>query len=99
MSYALIGKRVKVHLYDRQGIAIGAIEGTVSDFSPRVMVSLKNEMVDGKVKSTAMYKDLVLVTGIKDFQSPHLPPDSPGEGWFAVQDLVVLDEGPALSTN
>ena len=80
MSYSLIGKRVRVHLYDRQGIMLGVLEGTVSDFSAKVDVG-------GGIK-----KDLVYVTNIEGYQSPHLQEDAAGEGWFAVQDVVVVDQ-------
>jgi len=76
--YDLIGKRVRVHLWDARGILIGSVEGTVSDVS-------KGVDVGGGQK-----RDLVLVTGIEGYESPHLK--EAGEGWFAIQDIEVLDE-------
>lgn len=76
MGYHLIGKRVRVHLYDSSGKMVGTAEGTVSDFSAGVEVA------------KGMRKDLVFITGM-EYKSPHL--EEEGEGWFAVQDVVVLD--------
>jgi hypothetical protein len=81
--YELIGKRVRVHLYTRQGIAVGTVEGRVADFAPRVEVS------------AGMFKDLVYVVDITT-GDPDVPyRNSAGEqneSWFAVQDIEVLDE-------
>ena len=76
--YHLIGKRVRVHLWDAQGALIGTVEGNVSDVS-------KGVDVGGGQK-----RDLVLVTGIEGYTSPHLK--EAGEGWFAVQDVEVVEE-------
>ncbi len=83
MSYAYIGKRVRVHLYDRGGSMVGSLEGTVSDFSAKVDVG-------GGLK-----KDLVYVTGITGYKSPHIQEE--GEGWFAVQDIVPIEERPFIA--
>lgn len=76
--YHLIGKRVRVHLWDARGALIGTIEGTVSDVSQGVDIGRGQK------------RDLVLVSGIEGYESPHLK--DAGEGWFAVQDIKVLDE-------
>jgi hypothetical protein len=76
MGYHLIGKRVRVHLYDREGRMIGTAEGRVADFSAAV------ELGHGRKR------DLVWVVEM-DYKSPHL--EEAGEGWFAVQDVVALD--------
>lgn len=98
-NYALVGKRVRVHLYDRAGRAVGSIEGRVADVSARVPV--------GKDPSTGkdIVKDLAYVVDIeplKDAEGNPVPyKNSAGtenEGWFAVQDLIVLD-GPVAFQN
>ncbi|HEX7069706.1 MAG TPA: hypothetical protein VF190_02825 [Rhodothermales bacterium] len=76
--YHLIGKRVRVHLWDARGTIIGSVEGTVSDVS-------KGVDIGGGQK-----RDLVLVTGIEGYTSPHLKEE--GEGWFAVQDVEVIGD-------
>lgn len=77
--YHLIGKRVRVHLWDAKGLIVGTVEGIVSDVSKGVDVG------GGRTR------DLVLVTGIEGYESPHLK--EAGEGWFAVQDVEVLEDG------
>ena len=89
--YNLIGKRVRVHLYTREGIAVGTVEGRVADYTPRVEVS------------PGMHKDLVYVVDITT-GDPEVPyRNSAGEqneSWFAVQDIEVLDdERPRLFSN
>lgn len=79
--YHLIGKRARVHLWDASGTIIGTVEGIISDVSRGVDVG-------GGQK-----RDLVLVTGIEGYESPHLK--EAGEGWFAVQDVEVLEDGAA----
>ena len=81
--YDLIGKRVRIHLYDRNGRVLGTLEGRVADFAPDV------EVADG------MKKDLVYVVDIET-GDPDVPyQNSAGdenESWFAVQDVEVIDE-------
>lgn len=81
--YDLIGKRVRIHLYDRGGQALGTLEGRVADFASAV------EVADG------MKKDLVYVVDIET-GDPEVPyKNSTGEeneSWFAVQDVEVIDE-------
>ena len=88
--YSLIGKRVRVHLYSRDGLVVGAVTGRVADFAPRVEVS------------AGMTKDLVFVVDIET-GDPEVPyRNSSGgenESWFAVQDVEVIDDGPRLFPN
>lgn len=107
-DYGLIGKRVRVHLYDRQGRLLGAIEGRVADVAEKVDVALR--------EGEEILKDLAYVVDIAPVQGPAGPDGTPeevpytssagteGEGWFAVQDLQVLDApdgglAPPLSPN
>jgi hypothetical protein len=89
--YHLIGKQVRVHLYSRDGIAVGSVTGRVADVAESV------EVAEG------MMKDLVFVVDI-DTGDPEAPYKNSagmeGESWFAVQDIEVIDEeGPRLFTN
>ena len=80
--YELIGKQVRVHLYTAQGIALGTIRGRVAD------VAAKVEVVPG------MNKDLVYVVDIKGPAGDTTYVSSSGvenEGWFAVQDLEIVE--------
>lgn len=89
--YHFIGKQVRVHLYNRDGIAVRSITGRVADVAESV------EVADG------MKKDLVFVVDI-DTGDPEAPYKNSagmeGESWFAVQDVEVIDEeGPRLFSN
>ena len=89
--YHLVGKRVRVHLYTRDGITVGTVEGRVADFAPKVEVS------------PGMNKDLVYVVDIET-GDPEVPyKNSSGtenESWFAVQDVEVVDDAqPRLFSN
>lgn len=78
-----LGDRVRVHLYTREGLLIGSIEGTVSDFSPNTEVA------------PGVRKNLVWVTGIEGYERPNdLGQSEPAdEGWFADTDLEKIEEG------
>ena len=81
--YDLIGKRVMVHLYTREGITLGTLKGRVADVAEAVEVA------------PGMKKDLAYVIDIEtgDPEVPYL--NSSGmenEGWLAVQDIEVMDE-------
>lgn len=98
--YALIGKRVRVHLYDHQGRLLGALTGRVADVAQKVPV--------GKdAAGREITKDLAYVVDIEPLRAPdgtEVPYTSSagteGEGWFALQDLqLVGDEGSAFSFN
>ena len=82
MSYDLIGKRVRVHLYDHGGRLLGTIEGRVADVAAAV------EVAPGMKKDLAYVVDIVS----PDPETPYR--NSAGEqneSWFAVQDLEVVD--------
>lgn len=89
--YHYLGKQVRVHLYSREGIAVGSITGRVADVAEAVEVS------------PGMKKDLVLVVDI-DTGDPEQPYKNSagmeGESWFAVQDLELVEEDtPRLFSN
>jgi hypothetical protein len=89
--YHLIGKKVCVHLYSREGISLGTVEGRVADFAGGVEVAKD------------MQKDLVYVVDITT-GDPDVPYRSSAgeecESWFAVQDVeVVTEDGPRLFSN
>lgn len=98
--YDLVGKRVRVHLYTREGRLLGAVEGRVADASAGVVVGR-----DGAGREVR--KDLVYVVDIEPGRGPDGEPvpyqnsaGGEGEGWFAVHDVEVVDgDGPALSSN
>jgi hypothetical protein len=77
------GDRVRVHLYTREGLLIGSIEGTASDFSPNTEVA------------PGVRKNLIWVTGIEGYERPNeLGQSEPAdEGWFADTDVEKIDEG------
>ena len=99
-DYSLVGRRVRVHLYTRDGVVLGAIEGRVADVSPQVTVGKDAQGRDIK-------KDLVYVVDIAPGTGPDGEPvpyansaGGEGEGWFAVQDVTPIDgAGPALFAN
>lgn len=89
MSYDLVGKQVRVHLYDRAGYLLGSIEGRVADIARDVEVA------------KGMRKDLAYIVDIKAGDTPYR--NSAGEeneGWFAIQDLEIIShEQPHLFSN
>ncbi len=92
-DYSLVGKRVRVHLYTHDGFLIRAIEGRVADVSPRVTVGQDAEGKD-------IVKDLVYVVDVEPGQDAEGNPvpftnsaGAEGEGWFAVQDVTVIEDG------
>jgi len=81
--YHFIGKQVRVHLYSREGIAVGSITGRVADIAKAI------EVADG------MKKDLVFVVDIQTGDPEHPYKNSAGlegESWFAVQDIEIITE-------
>ena len=85
-----LGDRVRVHLYTREGVLLGAIEGTVSDFAPNTEVA------------PGVRKNLVYVTRIEGYERPNdvgeLQPAD--EGWFADTDIEKIEEDrPRLFSN
>jgi hypothetical protein len=99
LNYGLVGKRVRVHLYDHGGRMLGALEGRVADVAADVPV--------GKdAAGTEIKKDLAYVVDIEPLKGEDgedVPfknsAGSEGEGWFAVQDLTVVEDGPRFSAN
>jgi hypothetical protein len=84
------GDRVRVHLYTREGLLLGSIEGTVSDFSPNTEVA------------PGVRKNLVWVTNIEGYERPNElgEPEAADEGWFADTDIEKIDEDrPRLFSN
>ena len=89
--YDFIGKRVRVHLYNRDGITLGSLMGRVADVAEAVQVA------------PGMKKDLAYVIDIET-GNPDVPYLSSSgmenEGWFAIQDIeVVDDEKPRFFSN
>ncbi|MEM1054340.1 MAG: hypothetical protein AAGI52_02345 [Bacteroidota bacterium] len=104
-NYHLVGKTVRVHLYTREGHLLGALSGRVADAAAGVPVG--TDAAGKEIK-----KDLVYVVDIEPLQGPPGPDGEPGEpvpytnsagteneGWFAVQDVTVVDDGPPLMAN
>jgi hypothetical protein len=102
-SYALVGKRVRVHLYTREGLALGTLEGRVADVAAAVPVG--HDASGAPIK-----KDLAYVIDIEPLPGPDGEPTpytnsagAEGEGWFAVQDITPVPDvnfpGGALSFN
>lgn len=88
-DYSLVGKRVRVHLYDRMGQILGVIVGRVADVAADVPVG---KDAAGK----EIRKDLAYVVDIES-GDPEVPykntAGEENEGWFAVQDIQVIKEG------
>ncbi|MDX1421408.1 MAG: hypothetical protein R3181_15690 [Rubricoccaceae bacterium] len=99
-DYQLLGKRVRVHLYAREGVLLGSIEGRVADVSRGVVVG--RDAAGKEIK-----KDLVYVVDITPGRNEDGEPvpytnsaGTEGEGWFAVQDVTVVeDDAPPLFAN
>jgi hypothetical protein len=98
-NYDLVGKRVRVHLYDRAGRLLGTLEGRVADVSMRVPVGKDASGVE-------MKKDLAYVVDIVPLENPDGEPiayknsaGTEGEGWFAIQDLTALSDEPRFPLN
>lgn len=87
-DYSIVGKRVRVHLYDRMGQVLGVIIGRVADVASDVPVG---KDAAGK----EIRKDLAYVIDIES-GNPEVPyRNSAGdqnEGWFAVQDIQVIED-------
>lgn len=91
-DYSLVGKRVRAHLYTRTGILLGTLVGRVADVAADVPVG--QDSAGNEMKKNLAY--LVDIEPGKDADGNPVPyKNSAGtenEGWFAVQDIEVLDE-------
>jgi len=91
--YSLIGKRVRVLLYDRSGRALGALEGRVADVSEKVPVG-RNPATGSEILKDLAY--VIDIEPLRDADGQAVPyTNSAGtenEGWFAVQDLTPIEE-------
>ncbi|MFN3597468.1 MAG: hypothetical protein ACK41D_09395 [Rubricoccaceae bacterium] len=102
-NYALVGKRVRVHLYTREGLALGTLEGRVADVAAAVPVGRTPEGAEIR-KDLAYVVDILPLRGPDGEETPYRnSAGTEGEGWFALQDLTVLDsplgDRPGLSLN
>jgi hypothetical protein len=97
-NYSLIGKRARVQLYDRLGRLLGAIEGRVADVTRQVPVG-RDPKTGKEIKKDLAY--LVDIEPLRDEEGNAVPytnsAGSDGEGWFAVQDLTVVDRDVFLN--
>ena len=77
-----LGDRVRVYLYNHQGLLLGTVEGVASDFAPNTEVR------------PGMRKNLIWVTQISDYERPNDlgQPQSADEGWFADTDVEKIEE-------
>jgi len=82
--YDLVGKQVRVHLYTNDGVVIGSITGRVSDVAPKVEVAI------GMKKDLALVVDIEVAGGEGNTYTNSGGVDD--EGWFAIQDIEVLDD-------
>ncbi|MXW14518.1 MAG: hypothetical protein F4120_07805 [Rhodothermaceae bacterium] len=82
--YHLMGKRVRVHLYTRDGIMIGAITGRVADVDSEV------EVAPGMKKDLAYVVDIEVLEGESTTYKNSSGMEN--EGWFAIQDLQIIEE-------
>ena len=99
-DYSLIGKRVRVQLYDRLGRLLGALEGRVADVTSQVPVG-KDPKTGNEIKKDLAY--LIDIEPLRDEEGNEVPyKNSAGtenEGWFAVQDLVPVESETGLVLN
>ncbi|MCY3630400.1 MAG: hypothetical protein OXI05_00485 [Bacteroidota bacterium] len=79
-----MGKRVRVHLYTRDGIMIGAITGRVADVASEV------EVAPGMKKDLAYVVDIEVLEGESTTYKNSSGMEN--EGWFAIQDLQIIEE-------
>ncbi|MXZ17131.1 MAG: hypothetical protein F4069_02635 [Rhodothermaceae bacterium] len=82
--YHLMGKRVRVHLYTRDGIMIGAITGRVADVASEV------EVAPGMKKDLAYVVDIEVLEGESTTYKNSSGMEN--ERWFAIQDLQIIEE-------
>lgn len=98
-DYSLVGKRVRVQLYDRSGLLLGAVEGRVADVAPQVPVG--RDAAGNEIRKDLAY--LVDIEPLRNAEGEEIPyknsAGTEGEGWFAVQDLVIVEGGNVLFLN
>jgi hypothetical protein len=90
--YRFVGKRARVHLYTREGILLGVIEGRVADVAKAVPVGQDDQGREIK-------KDLAYLVDIEPGKNEEgetvaykNTAGTENEGWFALQDLQVIDD-------
>lgn len=95
--YQFVGKRGRVHLYTREGILLGVIEGRIADVAKAVPVGQDEQGREIK-------KDLAYLVDIEPGKDENGEPvayknsaGSENEGWFALQDIQVVDEHDPLT--
>jgi hypothetical protein len=95
--YQFVGKRGRVHLYTREGILLGVIEGRIADVAKAVPVGQDDQGREIK-------KDLAYLVDIEPGKDEKGEPvayknsaGSENEGWFALQDIQVVDEHDPLT--
>ncbi len=84
--YHFIGKQVRVHLYTKEGRMIGTIAGRVADVASKV------EVAPGMKKDLALVVDIEVLGGESEADTYTNSGGIENEGWFAIQDLQVIDE-------
>ncbi len=82
--YHFVGKNVRVYLYTREGVMIGTITGRVADVASKV------EVAPGMKKDLAFVVDIEVIEGESSTYTNSSGIEN--EGWFAVQDLQIIDE-------
>lgn len=99
-DYSLIGKRARVVLYTRSGLVLGTIEGRVADVTEKVPVG-RDPQTGKEIRKDLAY--LVDIEPLRDPEGNVVPyTNSAGtenEGWFAVQDLVLVEDHAGLFRN
>lgn len=90
--YQFVGKRGRVHLYTREGILLGVIEGRIADVAPSVPVGKDDQ--GREIKKDLAY--LVDIEPGKDKDGEAVAykntAGTENEGWFALQDIQVIDD-------
>jgi len=98
-DYSLVGKRVRVQLYTREGWLLGAIEGRVADVAPDVLVG-RDAAGREITKDLAYVVDIEPLRGPEGEQVPYTnSAGAESEGWFAVQDVMLVDDPTSTLRN
>lgn len=98
-NYDLVGRRVRVHLYDRSGRLLGTVEGRVADVATAVPVG--HDAAGREIRKDLAYVvDIEPLTRADGEAEPFTnSAGTEGEGWFAIHDLTAIRDGPSLSAN